>query len=229
MACQSAILGSSEQVFGISDRRVFDLGNLEVFCTICFGGNEMRKLVALLAVLSLVGVASAGITVNVSDGVDVGSGLMSYTVNLDAGYQLYGVDVKFEGPMNQLTSFAEGTTPTMTAASLLQYLGKNIAQDTHFLFVDGDIMPVAEPGGVSYAPAESAGILSAVFVPTGGSTILTSWDLAQIVLPAGMDAVMTLSVSDKLGNMESTVAIIPEPATLGLLAMGVVGLLRKRA
>lgn len=182
----------------------------------------MKKLLALLAVLGMVSTASAGIMISgnqITDGVDVGDGLKAYTISLtsDTGV-IRAVDVSFDGPLSQFIAGGMFTTPNM---DYVPFLGDDAAKDSHFLFASSQTLTVRFE--------ESETNLTGIFA-WEPANMRDTIALAQIVIPDGMVAYFTGDVDTANGTFYGLSAPIgvPEPMTLSLLAVGVVGLLRRK-
>jgi hypothetical protein len=210
----------------------------------------MRRLgivLAIAAAFGIVGVAQATLVVEaeLSAPTSVGGGLYAYTMSLSySGGDEIGtfVDIKFTG-YNQEWISAIVPTPTYGDAESLGATER--AQDSHFLF-DGTGYPDVMLPEIN--PYE--GDIMGTPVPLEGKFGWTIGDatnpmpIAQLVTTnpsLGIGALMgSLGSAEHGGNTayawisseglsESTrVAITPEPTTLGLLAIGIVGLIRRR-
>jgi hypothetical protein len=181
------------------------------------------KKVAWIAMVCLcaVSVAQAGVTVEVGPGVDVGAGLTSYTVNLVADSPtdwVAGFDGGFFGAMNQIQAGGFLPTPTLTSAGFLTPTEKS--QDSHFLFLDTDLLSET-------APAEDTVSLTGVFSINPGVRA-ESISLAQIVLADGETVELVGAVGTVGEELLDVSTTIPEPATMILLGVGAMAMIKRR-
>jgi hypothetical protein len=165
----------------------------------------------------------AGVTVEVEPGVSVGSGLTSYTVNLIADSpadEVAAFDGGFSGAMNQVGAFS-GALPTPTLDNVNAYLTPTEkSQDSHFLFLIDQLV-------IETAPAETASSLTGVFgvkVPDRAESL----EFAQIVLADGDSVELTGTASNGAGDAFDVSTVIPEPATMSLLGLGALAIIRRR-
>ena len=194
----------------------------------------------------------------VTDPTPVGTGIESlysttlYVVNAsgDAGNDPMAFDGVFfgysgvSGALHQHDMPGAGIfTPTSDSSVLAT------AIDTHFLntlaelmyvvvpFETRNVAPSAEPSDfppplpVSSPETTFGDRLSGTFALTGGATGNT-WQIAQLVAPRGTTISLDFAVTGILepgpaGDIQTTF-LIPEPATLSLLALSSLPMLRKR-
>ena len=208
----------------------------------------MRNLLVLGTIIAL-SIATAGqaasVAVTVDAGTDVGGGLTAYVVSLDVtggdGYANQ-VDIEFGGSYNQewgdvvmmgSTFPNQDPTPDQEQAAAKLSSARQ-AQDSHFLFDDDESFPPpivgSEPdeGDQGSGPPPDRDLNG--FFGWLGST--NPKPIAQIVV-SGATPYDTTLVEGWVwvpfnGATDSEMVWIPEPTTLGLLVVGVVGLIRRR-
>ena len=164
----------------------------------------------------------AGVTVEVEPGVSVGSGLTSYTVNLvaDPGTDAVAAfDGGFSGAMNQVLAGGFLDVPSLEDAGFLTPTEKS--QDSHFLFMDADLTAIVD------LPAETSNSLTGIFGITVASR-KTELPFAQIVLADGDSIALIGEVANGTGDIFDVSTTIPEPATMSLLGLGAVAIIRRR-
>ena len=183
----------------------------------------MKRMTLVLGVIMTLAMAApADLVAIVDPGVDLGGGLISYTVRMVADSpadQLDGFDGTFQGTLNQIKAFGTLDTPTLTNADFLT--PDEQARDTHFLLWDTELNVVLT------APNETSSLLNGVFTI---HVAAQEQDLAfaQIVLPEGETALLTGEASNASGTVFDVSTVIPEPMTVSLLSVGVVFILRRR-
>ena len=196
----------------------------------------MRVALTVVAVLAMATVANAALTVTVSGPVDVGAGLSQYIVGF-SGETINGIDLKFTGPLHQewvpfMATFFD--TPTLDNAAYLS--AELLARDTHILFETAALNTVLYPAlEDNPTPASGTGTyLGNPNEPVGQRMVfaITSptdpMDFAQIVMAAGAQCTMNGTVSRADGTEFPINQVIPEPASLTLLCLGGLALLRRR-
>ena len=147
------------------------------------------------------------------------------------------IDLAFTGPVYQIgLEFRDNiiTTPTETDAT--NTLVTPIIRDSHFLptFVAAVTAPnetnTGQFGPNAFGDTEGLGALQATTGLAAVSQMLRLV-LANIVLLDGQSAQIVGAVSNPLGaktNLDEDIGPIPEPASMVLLAVGAMGLLRRR-
>lgn len=191
--------------------------------------------VCVIGLLALATAANGQVMVDVQDMGSVGVGLTAYKVSF-SGLEVGAIDVGFNGPMNQewipfMATHLE--TPTMDNAGLLV----DETVDSHILLETADMISVLYPalednptppvGTGSYLANPNdpvAGRMVFGIVETSRSDPL---EFAWIVVPDGQSVQMT-GFAGVSGVDYPVSANIPEPATLCLLALGGLALMRRR-
>ena len=159
------------------------------------------------------------------------------TMTMENGDFIVGYDGAFVGPMNQVNPF---TQPTVFQDNnvMFGYWGTPpptpVAQDSQFLFETTvkDTVNGVLVGGAG----ESAALLDGAFAmkagrdnPHAGPTVA----IAQLVVPIGAPVMQYIALDSvvlargAVGELYKEL-VIPEPATLSLLALGAAALLRRR-
>ncbi|KKN82119.1 hypothetical protein LCGC14_0312310 [marine sediment metagenome] len=214
----------------------------------------MKKLaVMLLAVSLLAGAANADFKVFngsvydafITDPVEVGDGsesLWAVTLRIENKTEDETLDPSsFDGQTPEFgytgitgklhQQYATGLVPSTptTDSTLLA-----TAIDTHFLLVIADLLIATAPNeDVTMASAE----VGAGFDTDFGTTLtgvfavdaVPTWILANIVTQVGEEVTLDFYISGTGGGeVISTTFFIPEPATMGLLAVGTLGALIRR-
>ena len=186
---------------------------------------KAKVLLAMVAVVGLATVAQASVTVE-TERVATINGLEVYHVHLVATHddQVTAFDGQFTGPLHQVWQF-NGVlqTPTLSIVDP-SYTDEDLAQDSHFMFTDDQLIVVEAPNedGPDFG-TYLRGIFGILPEATADDLLF-----AQIVLPAGESAVLEGIAADAEGDKFPLSAVIPEPATLSLLVLGGLALLRRK-
>ena len=133
-------------------------------------------LTVFVAGLMFAGSAEAGLNVAFDSPVSLGDDLYQYTVRLvaDGDEDIAAAwDGTFSGVLNQVWYAGLVPTPTLQTANYLTL--DQAARDSHFSFVDNDIL-------TARSPSESATTLDGAFAITTAAQMLNR-PLAQIVIP----------------------------------------------
>ena len=203
-----------------------------------------KALFGLMLVLTISAVAQATNVVTVNSvptpglpGFSTNTFIITMEVLTD---EIVGYDGRFDGPMNQVNPFG---MPTVFQDNNVAfgYVGENVLRDSQFLFKTTNLNTV---NGVLVGRAgESAVLLDGAFAMKGGRSnpqALQSVAIAQLVVldsaiigtKAGEGMIRDVSVvlvRDVLDNLRAEPVGIPEPATMSLLVLGAVALLRRRS
>jgi len=178
----------------------------------------MRTILTLVAVLALAASASAAMTLDWTI-TEPSPGLFKAvgTLTADEGRTVNAVDGEFttDGTFNQVLLFGAMPSPY---ASQMGFPTDPL--DTHFLYADNEVV-------VAIAAAETDTSISAAIGILGGTGVE---DFIQILGVAGTVVNYDFIGADNTGAEFTNVGsfVLPEPASLGLLALGVLGLLRRR-
>ena len=184
----------------------------------------MKKFSVILVVLGVASLASAAIPTLSYTSTGIPGDLIQYvfSVHADAVNPLYTLGVDFSGPLNQ-EKFMSFDTPDLLYVSLLTENGK---YDSHINFLPTDLALIIT------LPAETATTLVGKFGFAAGS-ITTTTSIAQIVAPTGQEVDYSIMLGYDAGGGEGATVdldgVVPEPATLCLVAAGgLMMLIRKR-
>lgn len=189
----------------------------------------MKSLgLSLVGLLACGSVSSAAITVQVSPGVDLGNDLVRYDVRLVADLSADKATAwqgEISGPFNNILAGGFLSIPTLDNSA---FLGADVGKDTHFMFLNADTLPSEPPleenlGGGNWRLSAAIG-----FKPS-----IQSQDflLAQVILPEGQTATMTSMTGRANGDLfttNATIGEVPEPATIGLLGIAGIAILRRK-
>ncbi len=185
----------------------------------------LRGIVSVAIVVCISVAAQAAITTSFTSSPTVGlAGYTTYEVNLtsDSG-DMYGFEISFDGPMNQINPLG---TPSIFRPDLLFFdTFPELDWDSHFLFYESELIVV--PGA-----SESPTHLYGTFAFTGASVQVylgPSVSIAQLVIADGNTVEMTGAVTVGITEVDFAEFTIPEPATISLLAIGGIAMLRRRS
>ena len=182
----------------------------------------MKRFTLAVAVMFVVAVSANAAVVVTSTGVATTelTGYTTWTVNAtsDSG-PINGIDVTFTGAMNQVNPAGQASIFT-DANGFFGFVNADVSQDSQFLFASGDILSTAMDEGAS----ELTGAITNISNHTSAAM---SVDFAQIVMADGGSVSYAADFDDggaAAVSVSGIVTAIPEPATLALISMALVGL-----
>lgn len=192
----------------------------------------MTKIfVAVLVMLAAVPASAATLVSGKTLGVDspqAGMKTFTLTATSDAGKIIGfnfagtgGSGLGFAGAMNQVNPFASPTIFNDTPDALYGAAGSDRRNDSHFL--------VLSAGNIVVGESEGANKLEGAWNATATGGLTNTLAFAQIVLPVGGQATFLgdFTVETPTGNIlerVSGIVGIPEPASLAMAGMGLIGL-----
>ena len=206
-------------------------------------------LACVLAVASLAAADPIGSLVMENAGSPA-PGLTRYLIYLkvEDGYYAQGFDGRLDGAMYQSwVPIGPGMeTPTLDNVDLLAMMGGDPNKDTHIMWHNADLLipsgldphennsgAPSEGVGSWFGNAESSDKIMAMVVT--GANLTNNLLFMQVVIPEGETVRMEGNIGYKWGSEgnwqygENPVSLlIPEPTTLGLLALTAVGLVARR-
>ena len=186
----------------------------------------MRFICLLLVSFTCIANASAtSVLVDFADTVGLpGFKTLTFSVQTDPGMSFRGVNAKFNGPLNQVNP-AGNSTPFNDFN--LFFGDADVSQDSHFLFNSGDLLSIGVEEGPNFLRGSITGIqrLNPVHPNPG--------PFAQIAAPVGSEIQVVLEIDDGNGTTipfmySETISIVPEPASLLLVGVGLVSMVSMR-
>ena len=203
----------------------------------------MMKALVSLVVLATASVASAALVCEVTENTSPGAGLSSYTIwfNGDtAGDALNSFVGRIDGPLRQVwgvswgsvykTPYGDSNPASDEDSRLLLNQGWVTSVAGYYPDEDSNITPAGDglyPGYGTYLAATATTDMLIAITPAY-QQIDTAF--ARVVMATGDEVTLTgeAAAADEVQKLDLNV-VIPEPATVGLLAVGaVVALLRRR-
>ena len=208
----------------------------------------MKKVLIAVAVMSLASVATADLMLGVTRNPDPQAGLESYTLTFTGvtpGDKFSAFDGSLRGPMSQTWYFTKGAwDSTVWVGDFFPGEEPDATLDSHLLVDNVNVIiavgadeaaDTTTPLGTTPAGytrllgtymANSVNTNMAFAVPVAFQ--LTVQPFAQLVIPAGQKVhVLGTGVGFNAQGLPIDI-MVPEPATLGLLAFGAVGALIRR-
>ena len=187
----------------------------------------MKTITSVLVLLLFVGVASAD-TISLVQSVRLEAGFEIYDfefVSDNPTAEVTGMSGKFTGQFNQVISL-----PFVTETPNMQWGGSlDLTYDTHFGHVDADVSPIGDEyeNATELGSAPDGDPISSALVLNPGFGNL-SGQLVQLAGAPVPHVYANLSTGAGITLIDTPFDPIPEPATMGVLALGSLGMLIRR-
>ena len=146
-------------------------------------------------------------------------------ISSEPGVTITALDLTFTGNLNQ-ESGAVVTSPFNDGNVIITALGGNPDLDSHFSFAPADV--IAAPGESSASGDALVGVFALNAFNAPGST----FQIAQLTIPTGEEVSFAGAVSNTAGPAIGVSGVlpslIPEPTSLALVSLGLVGVAARR-